>query len=125
MECRRIQLREWQSDLVPAGSQCFPNIRNHAGNNFHFASSPAGAAGQLGPYNSFLGCLLLYDPSADCLLTQTNTLAVTNKTFNVSLNNFQCPTNTAGLYLRDNGTQLVCAPLNLSDETTVFTLSST
>jgi len=89
------------------------------------ASSPAGAAGQLGPYNSFLGCLLLYDPSADCLLTQTNTLAVTNKTFNVSLNNFQCPTNTAGLYLRDNGTQLVCAPLNLSDETTVFTLSST
>ncbi len=75
---------------------------------------PSALAGELW-YRSDLGCFRGYTTFADCFATWTGVQTLTNKTFDVSANTLKNSANTAGHYLRNNGTQYVDGTIQSSD----------
>jgi hypothetical protein len=100
-------------------------VINNAQNLFLLGqnSDPSGTAGELF-YRSDLACFRGFSVFWDCLATVNGVQSFTSKFFNVSLNNLINTTNTAGHYLRNNGTQYVDSAIQIADAAGVSQTSS-
>jgi hypothetical protein len=89
----------------------------NVGSNYIIASGtsdPVGTPGELS-FRSDLPCLRFFISIWDCLVETTLVQTVTNKSIRVDQNTISNVTNTAGHYLRNNGTQYVDSALQTSD----------
>jgi hypothetical protein len=101
-------------------------IINQAQNIFLSGNTvdPTGTAGEL-TYRTDIPCFRAFTTFWDCLVRLTDTQTLTNKTMDASLNTFKNTPNTAGHYLRNNGSQYVDANLSQSDIQQIYTVSAT
>ena len=104
-----IQL--WVVDNVSAYQ-----IINQAQNIFlaGATSDPAGVAGELA-YRTDLGKVRFFSTLWDSVVGETTPATLTNKTVNITANTLTCTPNTAGLFLRDDGTKLQCVSIGTFD----------
>jgi len=91
----------------------------NGGSNYIVASGtvdPSGTPGMLA-YRSDFPCLRFFIATWDCIVELTLPQTMTNKTFDISANTLKNPTNTAGHYPRNNGTQYVDGTIQSADVT--------
>lgn len=77
-------------------------------------TDPVGVAGEV-YYNTVLGRLRFFNSAWDTIPTDNSIDIFTNKTIDVTANDLHCNPDTAGEYLRDDGSQLVCATIQAGD----------
>jgi len=77
-------------------------------------SFPVGSPGEV-LYRTDLGRICFFYSSWDCFPGDATIDTLTNKTISVPSNTISCTPNSAGLYLRDNGTQVECSVIQLAD----------